>query len=231
MSRPRVVIVGAGFAGYRAARTLAGLARDRADITLLNPTDYFPYLPLLPQVAAGILEARRVTVSLPDTLRAVGLPLGEADRVDLAALLGLGRHRRPYRHRDLGTAVDLGGSRAVANPFGIPLSGPVVGAVTRGHHLVALPGNRLRVAADWLPDVVLPCQGAQLGPARDRSVPLETASPGVARFPGGLQRPATGHRPRPTHQSPDPSPRPGVSHPPPRPPPRAPRTGRTHLTD
>ncbi|MGW7792005.1 FAD-dependent oxidoreductase, partial [Streptomyces tricolor] len=53
MSRPRVVIVGAGFAGYRAARTLARLTRNRADITLLNPTDYFLYLPLLPQVAAG----------------------------------------------------------------------------------------------------------------------------------------------------------------------------------
>ncbi len=83
MSRPRVVIVGAGFAGYRAARTLARLTRNRADITLLNPTDYFLYLPLLPQVAAGVLEARRVTVSLPGTLRGVRLVLGEADGVDL----------------------------------------------------------------------------------------------------------------------------------------------------
>ena len=64
MSRPRIVIVGAGFAGYRTARTLERLSRGKADITLLNPTDYFLYLPLLPQVAAGILEPRRVTVSL-----------------------------------------------------------------------------------------------------------------------------------------------------------------------
>ena len=68
MSRPRIVIVGAGFAGYRTARTLARLTRNKADITLLNPTDYFLYLPLLPQVAAGILEPRRVTVSLTGTL-------------------------------------------------------------------------------------------------------------------------------------------------------------------
>ncbi|MGW3209877.1 FAD-dependent oxidoreductase [Streptomyces sp. NPDC001135] len=436
MSRPHVVIVGAGFAGYRAARTLARVTRDRADITLLNPTDYFLYLPLLPQVAAGILEARRVTVSLPGTLHGVRLVLGEADGVDLdgrtvhytgpeggtgtlgydrlvlsvgsvnkllpipgvaehahgfrglpealylrdhvtrqvelaaaeedarvcaarctfvvvgagytgtevaahmqlltdrlarrsplpggirprwllldvaervlpemaarlsrtadrvlrargvdvrmgtsvkeathdgvlltdgefvptrtlvwcvgvrpdplvesvgeplergrlivdphlrvpgrpevsgcgdaaavpdlerpgsftpmtaqhawrqgrvagenvAASLGLGRRRRPYRHRDLGFAVDLGGARAAANPFGIPLSGPAAGAVTRGYHLAALPGNRVRVAADWLLDAVLPRQGVQLGLVRSWSVPLDTATPELARVPGG----------------------------------------------
>ena len=55
--RPHVVIVGAGFAGFQAARTLSRLTRGRTDITLLNPTDYFLYLPLLPQVAAGVLAA------------------------------------------------------------------------------------------------------------------------------------------------------------------------------
>ncbi|MEU0221904.1 FAD-dependent oxidoreductase, partial [Streptomyces sp. NPDC006265] len=83
MSRPRILIVGAGFAGYRTARTLSRLTRGRAHITLLNPTDYFLYLPLLPQVAAGILEPRRVTVSLSDSLPDVRLVLGEADRIDL----------------------------------------------------------------------------------------------------------------------------------------------------
>ncbi|MFI9804744.1 FAD-dependent oxidoreductase [Streptomyces sp. NPDC052301] len=449
MSRPRVVIVGAGFAGYRAARTLARLTRNRAEITLLNPTDYFLYLPLLPQVAAGVLEARRVTVSLPGTLRGVRLVLGGADGVDLdgkavhytdpeggtgtlgyerlvfavgsvnkllpvpgvaehahgfrglpealylrdhvtrqmelagnddprtaaarctfvvvgagytgtevaahlqmlterlarrhplpggsrprwmlldvaprvlpemderlsrtadrvlrdrgvdvrmgtsvkeathdgvlltdgefvasrtlvwcvgvrpdplvealgqplergrlivdpylqvpgrsevfacgdaaavpdleepgsfcpmtaqhawrqgrvagenvAASLGLGRRRRPYRHRDLGFAVDLGGVRAAANPLGIPLAGPAAGAVTRGYHLAALPGNRVRVAADWLLDAVLPRQGVQLGLVRSWSVPLDTASPELPRVPGAPERePTTTERPSDT---------------------------------
>ncbi|WP_329232276.1 NAD(P)/FAD-dependent oxidoreductase [Streptomyces canus] len=437
MSRPRIVIVGAGFAGYRTAKELSRKARGKADITLLNPTDYFLYLPLLPQVAAGILEPRRVTVSLSDTLPQVRLVLGEADGIDLdgrtvhytdpegtggtlgydrlvlaagsvnkllpipgvaehahgfrglpealylrdhvtrqvelaaaaddpatcaarctfvvvgagytgtevaaqgqlftdaqvrrhpmrkgmrprwllldiaervlpeldvhlsrtadrtlrergvevrmgtsvkeatsdgvlltdgefvetrslvwcvgvrpdplaeslglpmergrllvdpnlqvpgrpevfacgdaaavpdlenpgqftpmtaqhawrqgrtaalnvASSLGAGV-RRPYDHRDLGFVVDLGGVKAAANPLGVPLSGLAAGAVTRGYHLAAMPGNRVRVAADWLLDAVLPRQAVQLGLVRSWSVPLDTASPELARVPGRPQ--------------------------------------------
>lgn len=435
MSRSRVVVVGAGFAGFQAARTLSRTVRNTAEIVVLNPTDYFLYLPLLPQVAAGILEPRRVTVSIPDTLPRVRLVLGEAGRVDLvgrrvhytdpegvsgeleydrlvlavgsvnrllpvpgiaehahgfrglpealylrdhitrqielatdasaeesasrrtfvvvgagytgtevaaqgkmftdalarrqhprrqserprwvlldvadrvlpgldrrlsstadrvlrrrgvdvrtgtsveeatrtgvrlddgefigtrtviwcvgvrpdplvseiglpvehgrllveprltvpghpdvfacgdaaavpdltrpgeytpmtaqhaarqgklaglnvAASLGHGE-QRAYKHHDLGFAVDLGGVSAAANPLGIPLSGPLAGAVTRGYHLAAMPGNRVRVAADWLLDAVLPRQSVQLGLVRSWSVPLDTASPELARVPGG----------------------------------------------
>jgi NADH:ubiquinone reductase (H+-translocating) len=79
MARPRIAIVGAGFAGYHAARTLSRLSRGRAEIALVNPMDYFLYLPLLPEVAAGVIDPRRVAVSLPETLPEVRLILGEAD--------------------------------------------------------------------------------------------------------------------------------------------------------
>ncbi|MET7388689.1 NAD(P)/FAD-dependent oxidoreductase [Streptomyces sp. NPDC005529] len=439
MRRPRILIVGAGFAGYRTARTLTRLARGKAEITLLNPTDYFLYLPLLPQVASGVLEPRRVTVSLSGTLPGVRLVLGEAasDGIDLdartvrytgpegdggtltydrlvlavgsvnkllpvpgvaehahgfrglpealylrdhvtrqielaagsddpksrtarttfvvvgagytgtevaaqgqlftdalvrerslpdgirprwllldtadrvlpelderlsrtadrvlrgrgvdvrtgtsvkeatpdgvrlsdgefvdtrtlawcvgvrpdplveglgrplergrllvdpflqvpghpdvfacgdaaavpdlekpgeytpmtaqhawrqgkvaghnvAASLGVG-DRRAYRHRDLGFTVDLGGVDAAANPLGVPLSGPLAGAVTRGYHLAAMPANRVRVAADWLLDAVLPRQSVQLGLVRAWSVPLDTSAPELARVAGAPQ--------------------------------------------
>jgi NADH dehydrogenase len=426
MARPRIVIVGAGFAGFTAARDLSRLSRGSADIVLINPTDYFLYLPLLPEVTAGILDPRRVSVSLAGALPAVRVILGEADTFDLdartvgyldpdgekhtidyhrlviaagsvnkllpvpgvteyahgfrgipealylrdniirqiemadtttddgectarctfvvvgagytgtevaaqgvlytealtrhrtnlagrprwllldtaerivpqlderlgrtadrtlrergvdirlqtsvkaatadgvhlsdgefvptrsliwcvgvrpdplveglgletqqgrlvvdefltvpgrpdvyacgdaaavpdltrpgeitgmtaqhatrqggtvakniAASYGQGR-RRPYKHHDLGFVVDLGGTDSAANPFGIPLSGLPAKTVTRGYHLLSLPGNRVRVATDWLLDALLPRQSVQLGLVSAGAVPLESTFP------------------------------------------------------
>ncbi len=82
MSAARVVIVGAGFAGFTAARGLQKYAPD-VEIVLINPTDYFLYLPLLPEVAAGILEPRRICVSLPHQLPKVRLALGTVTFIDV----------------------------------------------------------------------------------------------------------------------------------------------------
>ena len=87
MTPPRIVIVGGGFAGYYAARTLCRKLRDQAEVVILNPRDYFLYLPLLPEVSGGILDPRRVTVSIPSTLPKVRLVLGSAENVDVAAHL------------------------------------------------------------------------------------------------------------------------------------------------
>ncbi|GGN34212.1 hypothetical protein GCM10012285_06210 [Streptomyces kronopolitis] len=111
---------------------------------------------------------------------------GKAVARNVAASCGRGTPRA-YRHHDLGFMVDLGGIQAAANPLRIPLSGPLAGLVTRGYHLMAMPDNRVRVAADWLLDAVLPRQGVQLGLVSSWSVPLDTASPEVARVPGGAQ--------------------------------------------
>jgi NADH dehydrogenase len=427
VGRPRIVIVGAGFAGYHAARALCRLAGNRAEVVVVNSTDYFLYLPLLPEVAAGLLDPRRVAVSLPQTIPHVRLVLGVVDRIDLDArrvhyvdaeegpgfvpydrlilaagsvnkllpvpgvvdhahgfrglpealysrdhavrqfeladatddpderaarltfvVVGAGytgtevaahgvlltralhrqhprlaatkprwilvdladkilpeldprlsrtatrvlerrgveirtgtsvaesmhngirlsdgslvdtrtliwcvgvrpdplvadlglplergrvkvdeylcvpgrpevyacgdaaavpdltrpgeitgmtaQHaqrqgdraarnvaasygrgvRKPYRHRDLGFVVDLGGAQAAANPLGIPLGGAAAKVVARGYHLLSLPGNRIRTATDWTLDALLGRQSVQLGLVRSAAVPLDTASP------------------------------------------------------
>jgi NADH dehydrogenase len=95
---------------------------------------------------------------------------------NIAASYGSGR-KRPYKHHDLGFVVDLGGFDAAANPLGVPLSGFPAKVVTRGYHLLALPGNRTRTATDWALEAVLPRQTVQLGLVSPPAVPLETASP------------------------------------------------------
>jgi NADH dehydrogenase len=80
--RRRVVIVGAGFAGYNAARELSRLAGASIEITVINPTDYFLYLPLLPQVAAGLVEPRHICVSLLSRVPKARFVLGTVTHVD-----------------------------------------------------------------------------------------------------------------------------------------------------
>ena len=101
---------------------------------------------------------------------------------NIAASYGRGR-RRAYRHHDLGFVVDLGGADSAANPLGIPLSGFVAKAVTRGYHLLSMPGNRVRVGADWLLDLLLPRQGVQLGLVSGSAVPLDSADPSTTETP------------------------------------------------
>ncbi|MGW0592485.1 NAD(P)/FAD-dependent oxidoreductase [Streptosporangium sp. NPDC002607] len=112
---------------------------------------------------------------------------------NIAASYGRGR-LRPYRHNDLGFVVDLGGAAAAANPLGVPLSGMVAKAVTRGYHLLAVPHGRARIAGSWLLDLVLPRQTVQLGMVSGAEVPLASTAP---EHPHGVSAP----EPEPVKQS------------------------------
>ncbi|MCW6007720.1 NAD(P)/FAD-dependent oxidoreductase [Micromonospora sp. CPCC 205371] len=132
MSRPKIVIIGAGFAGYQAARKLSKLARGRAEIVLLNPTDYFLYVPLLPEVATGVLEPRRVSVSLPATLPGVRLVLGEATGIDL--------ERRKVIYSDAeGRYRDLDYNRLVLAAGSVNKLLPIPGVAEHAHGFRGLP--------------------------------------------------------------------------------------------
>jgi NADH dehydrogenase len=80
--RQRVVIAGGGFAGFHAARKLGRLARGSLEVVVVNPTDYFLYLPLLPEVAAGILDPRAVAAPLAAAGRRVRHILGAVSDID-----------------------------------------------------------------------------------------------------------------------------------------------------
>jgi NADH dehydrogenase len=99
---------------------------------------------------------------------------------NVAASLGYGR-RGTYRHHDLGFVVDLGAGAAAANPLHVPLSGRPAKAVTRAYHLMAMPGNRVRTAADWVLEALTGRQTVQLGLVRSGAVPLDTDSPELPR--------------------------------------------------
>ncbi|HKS98146.1 MAG TPA: NAD(P)/FAD-dependent oxidoreductase [Rugosimonospora sp.] len=157
-------------------------------------TDEHLRVPGHPEIFACGDAAAVPDLTRPGEITAMTAQHAQRQGVTVAENLAAGYAGRPlrrYRHHDLGFVVDLGGVQAAANPLGVPLSGPPAAAVTLGYHLASMPGNRVRVAADWLLDVLIRRQSVQLGLVRSPVVPLDTASPELPA------RPAT-DRARPT---------------------------------
>jgi NADH dehydrogenase len=83
MAAPQVVVVGGGFSGFFAARTLERVLPPRtAEVILVSEADHLCYSPLLPEVAAGRLEARRIAVPLRAGLRRARILQGTVYAVD-----------------------------------------------------------------------------------------------------------------------------------------------------
>lgn len=98
-SRPRVVIVGGGFGGLTAARTLR---RAPVDITLIDRRNHYLFQPLLYQVATGVLSPADIAMPLRVLLRGqrnATVLLGDVGAIDLHARLvsaDAGRLRVPF---------------------------------------------------------------------------------------------------------------------------------------
>jgi NADH dehydrogenase len=86
-ARHRVVIVGSGFGGLFAAKSL-GRAPDAIEVTLISRTNHHLFQPLLYQVATGILSDGEVAPATRDVLKKrknVSVELGEVTGFDLEA--------------------------------------------------------------------------------------------------------------------------------------------------
>lgn len=82
---PRVVIVGAGFAGLEAAKTLGG---EPVEVTLLDRNNYHKFQPLLYQVATAGLEPNEIARNVRDIFTRypnIHVKLGTVERIDTRA--------------------------------------------------------------------------------------------------------------------------------------------------
>src|SRR5271166_1101735 len=82
--RHRVVIVGGGFGGLRAAKALSRLP---VDVTLVDRNNHYVFQPLLYQVATGVLSEGQVAPALRSFFRrrqSVQVRMGEVRGFDLA---------------------------------------------------------------------------------------------------------------------------------------------------
>src|SRR4051812_26792493 len=143
MSRPSVVVVGGGFAGFFAARTLERvLPADAADLTLISATDHLCYSPLLPEVAAGRLEPRRIAIPLHVSLRRTRVVQATVEMVDF--------DRRSLRFSTVGAGAEqLSWDRLALTTGSITRT-----LATPGLEVHAL-GLKTLVEADYVHDHVL----------------------------------------------------------------------------
>jgi NADH dehydrogenase len=85
MPRPRIVIIGAGFGGFAAARALA---HADADLVLIDRTNHHLFQPLLYQVATAALSPADIATAARSLLRRAAnltILMGEVTGIDAAA--------------------------------------------------------------------------------------------------------------------------------------------------
>ncbi len=110
----RVVILGAGFGGLWAAKTLA---HSSADVTLVDHQNYHVFIPLLYQVAAAELEPEEIAYPLRNIFRKasnIHFAMARATNIDLTKRVVLASDREiPYDFLILAIG-------SVSNVFGVP---------------------------------------------------------------------------------------------------------------
>ncbi len=77
-ARGGVLVIGGGFAGSYVARRLA-----KAGATIVNPTNFMLYTPLLPEAASGAVEPRRVVVPIRTMCPHAELLVGAVEEIDV----------------------------------------------------------------------------------------------------------------------------------------------------
>jgi NADH dehydrogenase len=82
---PQILIVGGGYAGFYTAWKLEKhLRRGEAEIVMVDPLPYMTYLPFLPEVAAGSIEARHTVVSHRRHLKRTKVITAKVTKIDHA---------------------------------------------------------------------------------------------------------------------------------------------------
>ncbi|MGC2853981.1 FAD-dependent oxidoreductase [Novispirillum sp. DQ9] len=146
MSKPRIVIVGGGFAGATTARELRRLGGYEVAIELISHRNYMLFQPLLPEVAGGAVNVLDTVTPLRQMVSGGSLHTGEVRSIDFAARRvelaqgGAGSVVRvPYDHLVLapGLGVDLSAFPGLAE-HAFPLKSALDAHALRNHVISCL---------------------------------------------------------------------------------------------
>ncbi|HEX6206838.1 MAG TPA: NAD(P)/FAD-dependent oxidoreductase [Actinomycetota bacterium] len=115
MARPKVLVLGGGYAGVMAAAGLGG----RADVLIVSRDNFLLFTPMLAEVAAGDLDPRHVVSPIRQLAPHARLLIGDIEEIDLGSKTVAVRpklRRGVVRYRADAIVLGLG---AVQATFGI----------------------------------------------------------------------------------------------------------------
>lgn len=98
-----------------------------------------------------------------------------------------GRPKKPFAFESLGSLASLGRRLAVAQVFGLNISGILAWLLWRGVYLSKFPGldRKIRILADWMMDTVLPRDITEVRIFQPATVRQEHFEPGELLFEKG----------------------------------------------
>lgn len=82
MKKTKVIVIGGGFGGAFAAKELAKRGGKHLDIELISDRNYFVFQPLLPEVAAGTINAQDAVTPLRLLLPGIKIRLADVKTID-----------------------------------------------------------------------------------------------------------------------------------------------------
>jgi NADH dehydrogenase len=120
-AKPRIVILGGGFAGMSTAQGLERrLYAADAEITLVSRENFSLFTPMLPEVSSGNLETRHVITPVRAQLNRTRFMLGDVREVDLARRTVTVEHMITRAKQDVSYDHLVFALGAVTSTFGLP---------------------------------------------------------------------------------------------------------------
>lgn len=171
--RPRVLVVGGGYAGLYVAHRLQKKIRDHGGIvTLVDPVPYMTYQPFLPEVAAGSIEPRHAIVSHRRHLRKTELISGRVTQVDHAG------RTATIEPVDGGAAFDLAYTEIVMTAGSITRTFPIDGLKDEGIGMKSI--EEAVAVRDGMLERIETASAMEKGPERDRALTFVLVGGGYA---------------------------------------------------
>ena len=79
----KILILGGGFSGIYAAKSLSKFNNKNMDIELISDNNYFIFQPLLPEVASGTINSSDAVTPIRQLLKGIKYRNAEVSKLDL----------------------------------------------------------------------------------------------------------------------------------------------------